>query len=205
MYFSRTDIENLERIKRLNIINSIAGIRPANLIGTTRNNISNLAIFSSVMHLGSSPALMGFILRPQGDIKRNTYDNIKENGVFTINHVPIEKVSNAHATSAKFSEIDSEFNHCDFKEQWLEGFNAPFVEESPLKIGLKFVQSIEIEINKTTLIIGQVEHLILKENILSKEGYVDLESINSVGVSGLNSYYQLKKIGSFPYARLNNN
>lgn len=205
MYFSKSDIENLDKIKRLNIINSIAGIRPANLIGTTRNNISNLAIFSSVMHLGSSPALMGFILRPQGDVKRNTYNNIKESGVFTINQVPMDKISNSHATSAKFSEMESEFNHCGFKEQWLIGFNAPFVEESSLKIGLKFLQSIDIEINKTTLIIGQVEHLIVKENIISQEGYIDLELLNSVGVSGLNTYYKLKKIGSFPYARLSQN
>ena len=190
MYFSKQDIEGLEKIKRLNIINSIASIRPANLIGTSKNNISNLAIFSSVMHLGSAPALLGFILRPEGEVKRNTYENIKANGVFTINHVPHEKVSNSHATSAKFPEKESEFEHCDFKEQWFEGFNAPFVQESPLKIGLSFVQSIPIEINKTTLVIGRVEHLIIEQNIISDEGYINLETLNSVGVAGLNSYYQ---------------
>jgi len=203
MYFSKRDIENLDRIKRLNIINSIAGIRPANLIGTTNNNISNLAIFSSVMHLGSSPALMGFILRPEGEVKRNTYDNIKANGVFTINHVPHDKISNSHATSAKFPETESEFEHCDFKEQWLAGFDAPFVQESPLKIGLSFVQSIPIEINNTTLVIGQVQHLIIEQDIISDEGYINLETLNSIGVSGLNSYYKLSNLTTLPYARLN--
>ena len=203
MYFSKRDIENLDRIKRLNIINSIAGIRPANLIGTTNNNISNLAIFSSVMNLGSSPALMGFILRPEGEVKRNTYDNIKANGVFTINHVPHDKISNSHATSAKFPETESEFEHCDFKEQWLAGFDAPFVQESPLKIGLSFVQSIPIEINNTTLVIGQVQHLIIEQDIISDEGYINLETLNSIGVSGLNSYYKLSNLTTLPYARLN--
>lgn len=202
MYFSKQDIDKLERIKRLNIINSIAGIRPANLIGTTSKSNSNLAIFSSVMHLGSSPALMGFILRPEGEVKRNTYENIKENGVFTINHVPHDKIENSHATSAKYPETESEYKNCDFKEQWLDGFNAPFVEESALKIGLSFVQSINIEINKTSLIIGQVEHLFVDDNKISEEGYIDLETINSIGVSGLNNYYQLKKVDTFPYARV---
>lgn len=204
MYFSKNDIEKLEKIKRLNIINSIAGIRPANLIGTTSETNSNLAIFSSVMHLGSAPALMGFILRPEGEVKRNTYENIKENGVFTINHVPHDKVENSHATSAKYPEKESEYKICDFKEQWLDGFNAPFVEESALKIGLSFVQAIDIEINKTSLIIGQVEHLFVDDNRISEEGYIDLETINSIGVSGLNNYYQLKKLASYPYARVNN-
>jgi len=202
MHLTREDIYELDRIKRLNIINSIAGIRPANLIGTTQNNVSNLAIFSSVMHLGSFPALMGFILRPQGEIKRNTYGNLKANGVFTINHVPIDKVSNAHATSAKFEEDESEFKHCGFKEQWLEGFDAPFVEESQLKIGLSFEQEIPIEINKTSLIIGRVEHLIFDEKSISEEGYINLESLSTAGVAGLNSYYQLKKLEAFPYARV---
>jgi len=203
MYFNKQEIEKLDRIKRLNIINSIAGIRPANLIGTSKNSISNLAIFSSVMHLGSSPALMGFILRPEGDVKRNTYDNIKANGVFTINHVPLNKISNSHATSAKFPESVSEFKHCGFEEQWLDTFDAPFVKESPLKIGLSFIQSIPIEINNTSLIVGQVEHLFVAKDKISEEGYIDLENTNSIGVSGLNSYYQLKKVNSFPYARLN--
>ena len=139
-------------------------------------------------------------MRPEAEVKRNTYDNIKANGVFTINHVPTQKVANAHATSAKFSEQKSEFKHCGFTEQWLNGFAAPFVQESNLKIGLSYVQSIPIEINQTSLVIGRVEHLIVEEDSISDEGYIDLESINSAAVSGLNSYYQVTKLASFPYA-----
>jgi len=202
MYLNKNDIEKLDRIKRLNIINSIAGIRPANLIGTTNSQTTNLAIFSSVMHLGSSPALLGFILRPEGEVLRNTYDNIKLNGLFTINHVPTNKVSDSHATSAKFHKNESEFKLCGFNEEWIKDFNAPFVKESPLKIGLKHIQTIPIEINGTSLVIGQVEHLMVEDNMVSTEGYINLEMINSAGVSGLNNYYQLKKIASFPYARV---
>ncbi len=42
----------------------MTGIKPANLIGTiSKNQVSSLAIFSSVVHLGSNPALLGFVLR----------------------------------------------------------------------------------------------------------------------------------------------
>ena len=34
MYLSKQDIEKLPRINRLNMINSVVGIKPANLIGT---------------------------------------------------------------------------------------------------------------------------------------------------------------------------
>ena len=66
MYLSKADIENTERIQRLNIINSISGIKPGNLIGTRSNEgQANLAIISSVIHLGSNPAYLGFIVRPE--------------------------------------------------------------------------------------------------------------------------------------------
>ena len=59
MYFSKKDIINASRIHRLNLINSITGIKPANLIGTiSKDGHTNLAIFSSVIHLGSNPALI---------------------------------------------------------------------------------------------------------------------------------------------------
>ena len=64
-HFTKKNILEMDKVKRLNIVNSITGIKPGNLIGTISNdNFPNLAIFSSIVHLGSNPALLGFILRP---------------------------------------------------------------------------------------------------------------------------------------------
>ena len=49
------DIDKLERYYRANLINSVTGYKPANLIGTINDEgITNVAIFSSVVHLGSN-------------------------------------------------------------------------------------------------------------------------------------------------------
>ncbi|MDP2159544.1 MAG: flavin oxidoreductase, partial [Flavobacterium sp.] len=75
--FSKDSIQNLSKIPRLNLINSCTGYKSANLIATkTIEGISNVAVFSSITHLGSDPALLGFILRPT-TVPRNTYKNIK--------------------------------------------------------------------------------------------------------------------------------
>ena len=59
MIFNKTEILGLDRFYRANLINSIVGIKQASLIGTVSNkNISNLALFSSVVHLGSNPQLV---------------------------------------------------------------------------------------------------------------------------------------------------
>ena len=93
-----SDFEKLEKQKRTNLINCLSGFRAANLIGTINNSgKSNLAIFNSVNHIGANPPLMGFIQRP-ASVERHTYENIKNTGCFTINHVNenIEEQNSEH-------------------------------------------------------------------------------------------------------------
>ena len=201
MHYNKQDILNWDRVLRLKIINSVTGIKPANLIGTIgANGITNLAIFSSVVHLGSSPALLGFIARPRTEEVGHTLENIIQVEHYTINHIHPSHTKQAHYTSAKFESSISEFDACRFTEEYIDGFKAPFVEESQFKIGMKFVETVELP-NGTTLVIGEIEHVILPDIDLN-EGDLDLEQSNSVGISGLNSYYELRKIAQHPFARV---
>jgi flavin reductase (DIM6/NTAB) family NADH-FMN oxidoreductase RutF len=204
-HFTRQMIAELERLFRLNLINSISGYKPANLIGTiSEAGSTNLAIFSSVLHLGSNPPLLGFIVRPSGEVPRHTYENIKHTGVYTINHVHENFVKNAHWTSAKFERNESEFEKCGLTAEFIEDFKAPFVAESKIKIGLKIVEEIPINLNKTILIIGELQHLILPKNSLLESGNVDLNMVKDVSISGLDTYHQVEKIETFEYARIKN-
>jgi len=201
-FFSEEDILQMPKVKRLNIINSITGIKPANLISTIdERNRHNLAIFSSVVHLGSNPALIGFILRPQQKIRRHTHENILENGYYTINHLPNHKTLEGHYTSAKFDKETSEYDVCHFTPEFQHEFPVPYVKESFLKMGLKHVESIPIKYNGTVMIVGKILQVYVAKSSLSEEGYINLEEAKSVGISGLNTYYDLKKIASYPYAR----
>jgi len=203
MYITNRDIQKLDKIKRLNLINSITGIKPANLIGTideTKN--SNLAIFSSIVHLGSNPPLIGMVIRPIDKVIRHTYANILSNGYYTINHVPNHMTEQAHQTSAKYDKNVSEFEACGFTEEFTDGFPAPYVQESNIKIGMKHIESISIELNGTILCIGEIQHIILPENSFSDEGHIDLEKGLSTGISGLNFYYKLSFTHRYDYARV---
>ena len=203
MYLSASNIKKLDRIKRLNIINSVSGIKPGNLIGTKdKYNKTNLAIISSVVHLGSDPPYLGFILRPDHNIRRHTHENILENGVYTINHITSNFIEQAHYTSAKFEKNISEFNKCGFTEEYCKDFSVPFVKESKLKIGLIHEESVPIKSSNTLMIIGRILHLIIPDTAVSEEGYIDLNIADSVGIAGLNAYYSLNRIGLFPYARV---
>jgi len=201
---SRVDIENCPKVKRLNIINSVTGIKPANLIGTKSNEgLPNLAIVSSVVHLGSNPAYIGFVLRPTENVPRHTYENIIQTGYFTINHIHSNFIDRAHYTSAKFEREISEFDACGLSEEYLFEFEAPFVSESRLKIGLVHAESVPINSSNTIMIVGRVEHLQIDDKAIDERGYIDLDKMGDIGISGLNSYYELNKTKELPYARVN--
>jgi flavin reductase (DIM6/NTAB) family NADH-FMN oxidoreductase RutF len=203
MHLTNSEIQSLNKIRRLNIINSITGIKPANLLGTiSEEGGPNLAIISSAVHIGSNPPFIAFILRPGGEASRHTYRNIKENGIYTINHVHQSFIEKAHYTSAKFPFGVSEFEKVQLSEEYLEGFKAPFVKESQIKVGMNFRKEVPIKLNDTLMIIGEVMHVFVPDDLLSDEGYIDLERSGSAGISGLNSYYDFEKIGEFPYARV---
>ncbi|MBT5933242.1 MAG: flavin oxidoreductase, partial [Flavobacteriales bacterium] len=134
MVLTKSEIQNLDKVRRLNIVNSITGIKPGNLVATKSiDGVTNVAIMSSVVHLSSNPALIGFITRPHGDYRRDTFNNIMETKCFTINHIHKNIIENAHFTSAKFEQAISEFDFCGLTEEYLENQNAPFVKESFIK------------------------------------------------------------------------
>lgn len=205
MYLTREDIRNTEKIHRLNLVNAVSGMKSANLIGTQNpEGILNLAVFSSVIHLGSNPALFGMVLRPNQDVKRDTYENIQQTGYYTINHIHESFTERAHFTSAKFPSEVSEFDECELTAEWIENFKAPFVAESRIKLGMQWEESVPIPMNGTVLVIGSVDHLVIPDEAVQEGWEVDLEKAGGIGISGLNSYYNIRKKAQYPYAKPEN-
>lgn len=204
MRINDTDITNLERKFRLNLINSITGIKPANLIGTRAlDGTDNVAIFSSVVHLGSHPAQLGFIMRPQNPISpKDTYANILETKYYTINSISETFTKKAHYTSAKLEKHHSEFDAMHIDKSFIDNFHAPFVTQSPIKIGMKHLESIPLP-NGCIFVIGSVVLLDVPDETINELGQIDLAGTQSAGISGLNSYYRLHNLATYPYVRTN--
>lgn len=186
---------------RAKLINSLSGFKSANLIGTVSNEgAENLAIFSSVVHLGSSPALIGFIIRPNS-VSRHTLENILETKHYTINQVSEQFWQAAHHTSARFTKEQNEFTQCNLSPAYIDGFTAPFVAESQLKYGLVLKEIIPIELNDTQLIIGEVTQVLCQASAIKADGYIDIESLKTVSLSGLDSYHSTNRLSRLSYAK----
>jgi flavin reductase (DIM6/NTAB) family NADH-FMN oxidoreductase RutF len=204
--FSLQDIIAMERNPRLSLINSITGYKSANLIGThNKEGLSNLAIFSSAVHIGSDPPLIGIINRPivaDGKTSRHTYNNIKDSGFFTLNHVSIDLVEKAHQSSASYPDGISEFEVLGLSPQYSEAVNAPYISESVIKMGLEYVEEYFIKANGTIMLIGKVIELIIPDNCIDEKGNLDLAQAQTVALSGLDTYHSATMLKRLPYARV---
>lgn len=200
MELSKAQIYQLPKHYKIHLINGITGTKAANLIGTKDcEGQENLGVFSSVIHLGSDPALIGFVLR-QGNVPRHTFENILQQQLYTINHIHSGIYAQAHQTSAKFPKSVSEFDAVGLTPQYIDGLDVPFVLEAKIKMALSLQEVVEIKSNGTRLIIGEIIYLIAPDDCVYKHGFIDLQKAESMSISGLDAYYDLSFNSRLAYA-----
>ena len=200
-HLSKEDFDDLQKFYRINLINSCTGYKSANLIGTiSEDGIENVAVFSSITHLGSNPAMLGYILRPT-TVPRNTYKNIKQTGVFTVNHIIKKIINDAHHTSAKYEENISEFDMTMLEQEYKEGCIAPFVKGSPVQLVCNYQNEYHIKENGTILVVASIEDLYFNKDLVDDSGFLRLDKGEVVTVNGCDGYALPSLINRFEYQR----
>lgn len=189
--------------QKTHFINSLGGFKSVSLLGTiNKMGQTNLAIFSSIFHIGAHPPLIALIFRPSPP-ERDTLRNLLETGYYTINHINEAIYKQAHQTSARYDDNISEFNVTGLQAEFKNNFVAPFVKESNIQMGVEFKERIDITINNTIMIIGQIKEVYVPENCISEDGFIDLEKANTVTCSGLDCYHTTTKLDRLSYAKPN--
>ena len=200
--FTPVEWQSWERFYRANFINSLTGFKSASLIGTINaQGVPNLGMFSSMVHIGSDPALIGYINRPLAAAP-HTLANIKSNGFYTVNHIHPSFVDKAHQTSAKYPDEVNEFAEVGLTEEYLEGINVPFVKESAIKYLLSLKEVVPITLNDTFLVIGQLEQVLIDPSLQpTPDGFLELDQLGSICSNGLDAYYKTTLIDRYAYAK----
>ncbi|WP_020601509.1 flavin reductase family protein [Spirosoma spitsbergense] len=199
--FTQKELNDLEQRYRVTLINSLAGFKQAVLIGTkSPEGHTNLALFNSLIHIGSNPALYGFICRPD-TVQRDTLSNILATNEFTLNYIKTSDLEKAHQTSARYETGVSEFAEVGFTEQFSDASSAPFVQEAVVKIAMTFADKVPISLNGTLLIIGRIQQIDVDDSVVGDDGFVDLEQADVLACSGLDAYYSTQLLGRLTYAK----
>jgi flavin reductase (DIM6/NTAB) family NADH-FMN oxidoreductase RutF len=200
--FTPAEWQSWERFYRANFINSLTGFKSASLIGTINaQGVPNLGLFSSIVHIGSDPALIGYINRPIAAAP-HTLANIKANGLYTVNHIHASFLAQAHQTSAKYLDEVNEFTEVGLTEEYIEGIQVPFVKESPIKYVLSLKEILPITLNDTFLVIGQLEQVLMDASLQpTTDGFLHLDQAGSICSNGLDAYYNTTLIDRYAYAK----
>lgn len=198
---TKNNLSEMSKVPRLNLVNCVTGYKSANLIGTVSSEgVLNVAVFSSVTHLGSEPALLGFILRPT-TVPRDTYKNLKELGYFTVNHITEEMIADAHHTSSSYEEHISEFDKTGLEPEFIDNLKVPFVKGSPVQLLCKYVNEYTIEENGCIHIIASIETIYADESLFHDDQWMQLDRGNIIAINGLDGYAVPKLTDRFHYAR----
>jgi flavin reductase (DIM6/NTAB) family NADH-FMN oxidoreductase RutF len=201
MHLDRDAIRALGKRHRAALINSVSGFKSAALIGTAdTDGQTNLALMTSLVHVGANPPLLGLVLRPD-TAPRHTLENIRDTGCYTINHVHESFVAAAHQTSARYPRDRSEFLAAGLTEAWLPGLRAPFVAESRVRLGMRLREEHSLAINGTHLLIGEILILECPDDALTDGGGLDPAAAGSVAAAGLDSYYLAGHGERYAYAK----
>ncbi|TGD72231.1 flavin reductase family protein [Mangrovimicrobium sediminis] len=201
MHITSQDIQDMDKRRRAAFINSLSGYKPANLIGTAdAAGNTNLAIMSSVVHLGSHPPLLALVIRPGGE-ERHTLANILATGHYSINHVSAHMVEAAHQTAARYHRDVSEFDATGLTPKWRDGFPAPLVAEAEISMGMALREHQHLAINETHLVIGEINFVEIPEHCLREDGAIDLASADTVVLAGLDTYFDTSAIKRMAYAK----
>ncbi|PKK35109.1 MULTISPECIES: flavin reductase family protein [unclassified Siphonobacter] len=199
--FRDSDIAAMEKYFRINLINSLPGYKSLNMLGSVSpEGVTNLALVSSAFHLGSNPPLIGLIMRPQRP-ENDTLHNIRSTGQYTLNNVLPDWYEKAHQTSATYPSGVSEFEACGFEPLYIQELKAPFVKQSSIKMGLHLREMIDIELNGTTLVIGEVVALLVDEPLIEQDGFINHHQAGTVTVAGLDAYYLTQPLQRMAYAK----
>jgi flavin reductase (DIM6/NTAB) family NADH-FMN oxidoreductase RutF len=202
MTITPTDLLAQDTHYRRAFMNTLPGPRSAHLIATKGHRGSeNVAVFNTIVHLQASPAMIAFVLRPL-TVPRETYHNILATGHYTINTIHPTWLDAAHQTSANYPIGVSEFTEAGLETHYSKTVKAPYVANSPVKIGLEYVETHEIH-GGTRLVVGRVIEIILpdEEGVIAETGHVNHGKLDSLVVAGLDTYYTLGKGRRMNYAR----
>ena len=202
-YITAESLKAMEKQERVHLINSLGGFKSVSLVGSVdKKGNTNLGIFSSFFHIGAHPPLLGMIFRPSPP-ERDTLRNIIDTGFYTVNHINENIYKQAHQTSARYDAAISEFDATGLTQEFKNNFLAPFVSESNIQLGVEFKEKIDISVNNTLMVIGEIVQIYVPENCIYEDGFIDLEKANTITCSGLDSYHKTMQLDRLSYAKPN--
>jgi flavin reductase (DIM6/NTAB) family NADH-FMN oxidoreductase RutF len=199
IHWTESELQEADRNFRRDFVNRLSGCKTAWLVGTlSESRISNLAVFSQVIHISASPPMIGLLFRPD-TVARHSLKNLRMTKQYSLNAVAKTDFQKVHQTSAKYAEGISEFEACAWEEEYREGLSVPLVKEALAQIILEPFEEVNIKSSGGILLIGKILEVAVSSDQVDENG-IPLPS-QWLSVCGLDQYIAGDSLQTLPYAR----
>ena len=165
MHFASNDLSGAEAYR---LLAATVLPRPIALVTTvSAEGVPNAAPFSFFNAMGSKPPVvaMGIEPRPDGSYK-DTSANIIETREFVVNLVDEPLADKMNACAATLAPEVNELEEVGLKTIPSSGVRAPRVEDSPVSMECKLLQTVDLA-GGGSIVIGEVIHFHLQDRIVS--------------------------------------
>jgi flavin reductase (DIM6/NTAB) family NADH-FMN oxidoreductase RutF len=162
--------------------------RPIGWIGTiSPDGVPNLAPYSFFNAVSGIPPT--FVFAPGRSTRRDTLDNVRAVGEFTINVVSVELMAAMNASSASFEPGVDEFEACGLTAIASTAIRPPMVGECKANIECVVTQIVDIghPEHGNGLVIGEAVEFHVAEHLLDGTR-VDQTALRAVGRHAGNTY-----------------
>jgi flavin reductase (DIM6/NTAB) family NADH-FMN oxidoreductase RutF len=183
--FSVSEVDGIDGYK---LTTGLIVPRPIGWIGTiSADGIPNLAPFSFFNAVSGNPPT--FVFSPGRSARRDTLDNVRQIGEFTINVVSIEVMEAMNASSASFDPEVDEFEACGLTAVPSTSIRVPMVGECKANIECVVVDILDIGNPErgNALVIGEAVEFHVAEQLLDGTR-IDQEELRAVGRHAGNAY-----------------
>ncbi|MEY2958473.1 MAG: hypothetical protein RLZZ01_1041 [Actinomycetota bacterium] len=183
--FSAADLHGVDGYK---LATGLIVPRPIGWIGTVSvDGVANLAPYSFFNVVSGLPPT--FVVSPGRGDRKDTLDNLREVGEFTINVVTVEVVEAMNATAASFDADVDEFEACGLTAVRSCSVRPPMVGECKANIECVVTQIVEIghPSHGNALVIGEAVEFHVAEHLLDGTR-VDQSALHAIGRHVGNTY-----------------
>jgi flavin reductase (DIM6/NTAB) family NADH-FMN oxidoreductase RutF len=178
------DMRQLGARERYNLTTGTVVPRPIALVTTKGlDGRVNAAPFSYFNTLGSNPPIVAFspgMRNALPPVPKDTRDNVLSTGEFVVNMVTEALIEAMTIAAADFPDNVSEVDYMGVTLAESRQVSVPRIVESPVNMECKFLQEVNIGLNK--VIFGEIVEMHIADYLIDQEKmYIHFDKIDFVG------------------------
>jgi len=169
------------------------------------DGIPNLAPYSQFTNLSFEPPYVGCAINQNySGMRKDTTNNIEQQGEFVYNIVTEELAEKMNITCCKFPPEVDEFELAGLTKAESRLVKPFRVAESPIQFECKYYCTLRLpggdsKIGAVDFIVGRVVGIHIKDEFIDADGKLDMEKIRPIARMGYSDYTVVEKVVTIPH------